>query len=100
MDKTTERYLHSQLVRLGDMIGDGLADEPDGKWINKEYRQTLKALGVLPKRKGNSKVINDRMKVRVKEVSCCKCQGLLKQTRSGSKRATCTQCGAKWGLLK
>ena len=100
MDKTTEDYLHNQLIRLGDMIGDGLANEPDGKWINKEYRQTLKALGMLPKRKNNSKVINNRMEVRVKDAPCGKCQGQLKQARSGIKRATCIQCGAKWRLLK
>lgn len=30
LDKETEQSLLSQLVKLGDMIGDGLDREPDG----------------------------------------------------------------------
>ena len=40
--------LHQQLIRLGDMIGDGLHLEPDGKWIEKEYRSVAIALGLKP----------------------------------------------------
>jgi hypothetical protein len=100
--KETEARLHHQLVKLGDMMGDGLHHEPDGKWINKEYRQTLKALGMLPKTKkaNNSEAINARMIERVNDVPCGKCQSKLKQTRSGSKRAICISCGGKWQLLK
>lgn len=99
--KTDEEkaHLHRQLVKLGDMMGDGLHLEPDGKWISKEYRQILKALGMLPKTKRNVKGIDAAMIKRVNEVSCQKCGGQLKQTRSGSKRAQC-QCGAKCQLLK
>lgn len=101
--KHDNKYLLNQLIRLGDMMGDGLHLEPDGKWISKEYKKTLKALGMLPpqKRKNNNKAINDRMALRIKEVKCTKCDnGKLKQTRSGSKRAICISCGAKWQLLK
>lgn len=93
-------FLYRQLIRLGDMIGDGLHHDPSGKWITKEYKQILKILGIMPKRKNNSKVINDLMAKRIKEVACQKCQGCLKQSRSGSNRAICVDCGAKFQLLK
>ena len=100
LSQETKNHLHNQLIKLGDMMGDGLHHEPDGKWINREYKQTLKALGMLPKRKNNIEAINKRMTERVKEFPCGKCNNKLKQNRSGSKRATCTSCGAKWQLLK
>ncbi|MEL4360909.1 hypothetical protein [Shewanella algae] len=93
-------FLHRQLIKLGDMMGDGLHHEPDGKWISKEYTRILKELGMLPKRKPvNSEKINQAMLRRVSEVTCGKCGGELTQTRSGSKRAIC-QNGHKWQLLK
>lgn len=100
--KEAKDHLHWQLIKLGDMMGDGLHHEPDGKWIEKEYRQVLKALGMLPKkqRRNNSEAINTAMKQRIKDVSCPKCGGELKQTRSGSKRGVCVGCGAKFQLLK
>lgn len=33
-----------QFCRLGEMMGDGLHHEPDGKWIVKEYRKLAKIL--------------------------------------------------------
>lgn len=94
--------LHQQLIRLGDMMGDGLHHEPDGKWITREYRRVAKALGLIPKtpRKNRSAAINERMVQRVNEVPCGKCNGKLTQVRSGSKRAICESCGSKWALLK
>ena len=40
----TNEHLWRQFFRLGEMIGDGLHYEPDGKWIAKEYRQLAKIL--------------------------------------------------------
>lgn len=102
MDQETKDHLHKQLIKLGDMMGDGLHLEPDGKWISREYKNTMKALGMLPKqkRRNNSDSINEAMERRVEEVVCQKCQGRLKQTRKGSKRARCKDCGAKFQLLK
>ncbi|MER2492360.1 hypothetical protein [Catenovulum sediminis] len=101
MDKSTRDYLHRQLVKLGDMMGDGLHHEPDGKWIAKEYNRVAKALGYIkPKpRRNDSKAINKMMSTRVKNIKC-KCGGTLKQTRSGSMRAVCTSCKSKFQLLK
>ena len=96
----TKKHLHSQLIKLGDMMGDGLHLEADGRWISKEYKQTLRALGMLPKKKNNSVAINEAMTKRVNDVKCGKCEHQLKQTRSGSKRAICSNCGGKWQLLK
>jgi len=95
-----EAYHYSQLVKLGDMMGDGLHLEPDGKWISREYKAHLKSLGLLPKRKNNTSIINDAMVSRVSEITCGNCSGKLKQNRSGSKRATCINCKSQWKLLK
>lgn len=63
------------------MIGDGLADEPGGKWIRKEYNQTLKALGMAPPRKKRRSKspqlldeINRLMAIRITEVACPQCK--------------------------
>lgn len=37
-------HLHRQLIKLGDMMGDGLHYESDGKWIEKEYTKICKIL--------------------------------------------------------
>nr|WP_067285801.1 hypothetical protein [Marinobacterium profundum] len=91
---------HQRLVKLGDMMGDGLHLEPDGKWIAREYKATLRELGIAIPRKNNTPQINERMTVRVKQVVCTQCGGALVQTRSGSKRARCASCPAKFKLLK
>ena len=93
-------FLYRQLIRLGDMMGDGLHHDPGGKWISREYKKILRSLGIMPKRKNNSKAINNLIAKRIKKVVCQKCQGCLKQSRSGSKRAICVDCGAKFQLLK
>lgn len=98
--KIENDFLHSQLVRLGDMMGDGLHHEPDGRWITAEYKKILKALGMFPKRKRNTKQIDTAMIERIKKVKCQKCSGKLKQTRSGSMRGVCIKCKSKYQLLK
>lgn len=92
--------LYKRLITLGDMMGDGLHHELDGKWIKQEYAQILKKLGIGPKRKNNLKFINDAMAKRVEAVWCQKCKGVLKQTRLGSMRARCVDCGALFQLMK
>lgn len=102
LPEDVRKDLCSQLVKLGDMMGDGLHFEPDGKWIPAEYRRVAKALGIkMPSkpRANNSAAINEHMAQRVLDVSCRECGGKLKQTRSGSTRAACTQCGNRYGLL-
>lgn len=96
MDKD---LLEDRLVRLGDMMGDGLHLEPGGKWIEREYKKTLKALGILEpvKRKNNSEKINEFMAKRLKEVKCT-CGSELIQSRSGSFIGKCLKCGKKFIL--
>lgn len=100
LDSETTRHLQNQLIKLGDMMGDGLHHEPGGKWIEREYRKVCKALGIIKNRPPRTDEINERMVQRVADFSCGNCGGVLKQTRSGSKRAVCQSCGAKWQLLK
>ena len=98
-----EDVLYDRLIRLGDMMGDGLHHEPDGKWISREYGQIVRTLGIVPPKDRGPSItkIDERMKDRVAAVTCGKCGGgRLVQTRSGSRRAQCTKCGAKWQLLK
>ena len=98
--------LHRQLTHLGDMIGDGLHHEPGGKWISQEYVQVARALGIAmpstrkPRLESETQAINTLMTERVRQVRCTKCGGELKQTRSGSTRAICGECGLKFSLLK
>lgn len=91
--------LEDRLVRLGDMMSDGLHLEPGGKWIEKEYKKTLIALGLLEpsKRKNNSDKINEFMAERLKKVKCT-CGSELVQSRSGSFIGKCNKCGKKFIL--
>lgn len=93
-------FLYRQLIKLGDMMGDGLHHEPDGKWIPKEYKKILKALGMLPKKKRNVSGINEAMEKKLSGINCLNCDGELKQTKSGSMRAICSNCGNKYQVLK
>lgn len=100
MDQDTKDRLNRRLVRLGDMMGDGLHHEPDGKWIEKEYKSVLRSLGIGPKRRNRAGIINENMERRIKDAKCGKCEGRLKQTRSGSMRASCLDCGSIFQLMR
>lgn len=85
-------FLHDQLVKLGDMIGDGLHHEPDGRWIAKEYARIARALGYAPPRSSNVQAINESMAIALSKTRCPNCGGALRQTRSGARRARCSGC--------
>ncbi|MCR0327592.1 hypothetical protein MKA58_09345 [[Clostridium] innocuum] len=89
--------LYQRLIRLGEMIGDGLHYEPGGSWITKEYKRTARALGILPKRDTVS--IDKYMEKRVNDIDC-QCGGNLIQVRKGSFVAKCAACGNKYKLGK
>ncbi|WP_218169593.1 hypothetical protein [Pseudomonas gingeri] len=91
--------LHRQLVRLGDMIGDGMADEPDGAWIKKEYREVCKSLGYVKARprRNRGPAINAAV-AKYLETARCECGGQLVQSRSGSKRVDCIACRKRYQL--
>lgn len=89
----------NDLIKLGDMIGAGLADEPDGKWIRREYRKTAKSLGIIPKRVTRVAAINSAVSELLEnDSSCSECGGVKIQTRSGSLRLICKSCGVKYQL--
>ena len=94
MDDEKKR-LHAQLVKLGDMMGDGLHLEPDGKWISRDYKKILRALGISAPRRNNGGAINQAMAEALKTARCT-CGAELKQSRSGSMRADCTRCESRY----
>lgn len=100
MTETDRDFLYRQLDGLGQMLADGLGDEPDGKWIGREYRNICRQLGIIKRkpRTNRTESINKFMAQRVKDEHCNICKGVLKQTRSGSFIAACTSCGRKWRL--
>lgn len=98
MRDADNEYLHRQLVRLGDMLGDGDC-EP---WVAKEYKKVATALGYMPKKKRkapDNNAIDAAMCKRLSEVKC-PCGNELKQTRSGSMVGICTKCCKRFKLLK
>lgn len=94
-----KKHLHQQLIKLGDMMGDGLHLEKGGGWIKREYAKITKALYGAKRPDGTAKIkveaINRGM-VSALEKSRCTCGGTLKQTRSGSLRASCTVCPKRY----
>jgi hypothetical protein len=91
-------HLHEQLVKLGDMMGDGLHHESDGKWIPKEYNKVLRALEpeiFKEKRKRKAEALNKKM-ITLLLSKRCTCGGVLTQSRSGSKIAYCTVCDKRY----
>ena len=91
-------FLHNQLVKLGDMMGDGLHHEPEGKWISKEYNKIFNLLYPEQKkeaRKNKSDRINEQMK-NLLETKSCSCGGKLKQSRSGSIIVYCEVCNNRF----
>lgn len=97
MKNNDKEFLYQQLIKLGDMIGDGFHLEPEGKWIAKEYKRIAKELGLIPKRESHTEEIDRFMQ---KRITCekCGCGGELKQTRSGSFVAQCKECRKKYRL--
>jgi hypothetical protein len=95
------QHLWRQFCRLGEMMGDGLHYEPDGKWIAKEYRHLAEIL--IPETKQESSAIkklktadvNTQM-LKLLEGKKCKCGGDIKQSRSGAKVAYCEICNQRY----
>lgn len=94
-------HLWRQFCRLGEMMGDGLHYEHDGKWIAKEYRQLAKIL--IPEMKEENsirrklKVANiDAQMAKLLEGKKCSCGGEIKQGRSGTRVAYCQNCKQRY----
>ncbi|UOX38453.1 hypothetical protein VpasPP24_113 [Vibrio phage Vpas_PP24] len=82
--------LSSRLVKLGDMIGDGI-DTPE---VRREYRVICKQLGYIEDkpRANNSDKINKAVEEALKNQVCPKCHGDLRQKRKGSYKVICIEC--------
>ena len=97
----SNKHKWDQFCRLGEMMGDGLHHESDGKWITREYKRLSK--GLIPEVK---KVEQERRKLRASATNekinnmlstfRCSCGCELKQSRSGSKVAYCTGCNLRY----
>ena len=78
----------NQFCRLGEMMGDGLHHEPDGKWISKEYRRLSRILVPEIKeaeqkaRKAKAENIQRQMKPNVLCMSSGTCSTLSNYRRS------------------
>lgn len=96
------------------MLGDGLGDESGGAWIKKEYRKISNSLlreerkndpeflkRQSERRQKKSTMVNEAMK-KALENTKCECGSELKQRRSGTKIAYCTntECNKRYSLGK
>lgn len=91
--------VHAQLIKLGDMMGDGLHHEPDGKWIEREYKKIFDSLYPEHKKAARLKkaiLINDQIKKLLERIKCKNCSGQLKQSRSGSRIVYCLECNGRF----
>ena len=95
------KFEWNQFCKLGEMMGDGLHHEPDGKWITNEYNRLAKVL--IPELKEESKERRrlkaasvDSQMEKLIEKKKCSCGGNLKQSRSGSKVAYCQSCNNRY----
>jgi hypothetical protein len=101
-NKTSDNdFLWRQFIKLGEMMGDGLHHEADGKWIAKEYKQLAKILipGFAQPAKESRKIkclkVDEQMKLLL-EKNKCDCGGTLKQKRSGVKVSYCQTCNQRY----
>lgn len=98
-------HLWRQFCKLGEMMGDGLHYEADGKWIAKEYRQLARVL--IPKIKeqeaAERKMKNEAIDIQITKLLTkhkCSCGGNLKQKRSGTKIVYCEMCNNRYRITK
>lgn len=95
-----DEFLSNQLIKLGEMMGDGLHHEPDGAWISREYTRICRILhpDMFPKKDFTKR--NEAVQKWCSTHVCQTCKGILKQTKSGSLRVKCVGCGQKYQLKR
>lgn len=105
--KRENEHEWNQFCRLGEMIGDGLHNEPDGKWIIKEYKRLMLLLNpdikesLAKKKKEKNEIINNQI-LKIIATNKCRqkdCDGQLYQIRSGSKIIYCSKCNARYKVI-
>lgn len=96
-------HLWRQFEKLGEMMGDGLHHEADGKWISVEYKKLEKILcpeGFAEIRKQKSEALNKAIQKKIEIDKCPNCEGKFKQSRSGSSVVVCLNCKKKYKYKK
>lgn len=93
-----DSHLWDRFCKLGEMMGDGLHWEEDGKWISKEYNKLSRIL--LPDmhkdiRKAKADAINKQMAFLLAK-SACSCGGKLIQKKKGTKVSYCEVCNNRY----
>jgi len=100
-DAERER-LSKDLIKLGDILGDGDLEPSDEKYFKKEYK---KVFGLLypevnrAKRKNRMIAVNKRV-LRLIEKNKCSCGGEYRQSRSGSLICYCKKCNKRVKVVK
>lgn len=105
MDKEERlHFLYGQLDTCAQILSE-CEYSYEKKHYGREYRRILKAIDALEGTKiftGIRKQKNATTDAKVARFNsshkCPKCNGVLKQTRSGSRRVVCTECGTKYVL--
>jgi len=105
--KLENEFEWNQFIRLGEMIGDGLHNEPDGKWISKEYRRLMVLLNpdikqsLADQRKAKNERIDNQILKLIATSKCTQkdCGGQLYQSRSGSKIMFCSKCKTRYKAI-
>ena len=95
------QFLWGQFCRLGEMMGDGLHYESDGRWISREYKKL--SLILIPELKEQYKAQrikkNESRDIKMAALLqnfICMCGNKCTQIRSGSLTVKCLQCGRKY----
>ena len=106
-DKEKEEHLHFLYGQL-DTCAQILTEceySYERKHYSREYRRILKAIDSLedPKRltelrKQKNAITNAKVERFISNHKCPNCGGILRQTRSGSRRVVCKKCGNKYVL--
>ena len=118
-DKIALDQLNNQLIKLGDMMGDGLHHESDGKWISTEYKRVFEAIIKIEASNGDEfaidylnkkKDLKQKRKVArwnnlqpqiealLKEKKSVCCNEQLVQYRKSSLILQCTKCLKRYKL--
>lgn len=101
--KFDDSFQWEQFCRLGEMMGDGLHHEPDGKWITREYNRLAKLLvpeiaeAMSIRRRERNARTNESISNLLATIKCTGCgEGKLSQSRSGSRVLYCGTCGSRY----
>lgn len=96
-------FLYRQLDTCGQILAEWDDDKPP-TYYNREYKRIMKRLEKLEPDKWDFPCFqkrdytkrNENIEKFCSEHQCPKCGGKIKQTRSGSLRVVCVECGTKF----